>query len=70
MVFFLVLYELTVQKIKPATANISITGSASMKTGRFPYVSETIVDDRRIRQIPDARTASPFLRTGFIRAIT
>ena len=25
MVFFLVLYELTVQKIKPATANISIT---------------------------------------------
>ena len=70
MVFFLVLYELTVLKIKPATANISITGSASMSTGNCPYVRETIVDDRRIRQIPDTRIAIPFLRIGFIRAIT
>ena len=66
----MVLYDLTTLKTEPATANISITGSASMNTGNCPYVSETIVDDRRIRQIPDARTASPFLRIGFIRAIT
>ena len=41
-----------------------------MNTGNCPYVSDTIVDDRRIRQIPDARIASPSLRTGFIRAVT
>ena len=66
----MVLYDLTTLKTEPATANISITGSASMNTGNCPYVSETIVDDRRIRQMPDAKMVRPFWRTGFIRAIT
>ena len=66
----MVLYDLTTLKTEPATANISITGSASMNTGNCPHVSETIVDDRRIRQIPEVRIVNPFWRLGFIRAIT
>ena len=51
------------------TVDSKITGSASMKTGSFPYVRETRVDDSRIRQIPDDRIVSPVLSVCFMRAI-
>ena len=55
--------------IKAITVDSKITGSASMKTGSCPYVSETRVDDNRIRHIPDDRIVSPVLSVCFMRAI-
>ena len=47
------------QTTNPLTAANKITGSASMKTGIVPDVSATIVDENRIRQIPDAKINKP-----------
>jgi hypothetical protein len=51
--------DLKMQTTNPLTAANKITGSASMKTGIVPDVSATIVDENRIRQIPDAKINKP-----------
>ena len=64
------LRDLTKQTPKPITAARRTTGSANMKTGIVPAVSDTIVDKNRTRQIPDAKITNPFWSLGFIRPTT
>ncbi len=51
------------------TVASSITGSANMNNGIFPDVSVTIVDNSRIRDIPDDSMISPLLSLPFFLAI-
>ena len=60
---------LMLQIMNAMIVSSNITGSASMKTGILPCVSETKVDDNRIRQIPDDRIVTPVFRICFIRAM-
>lgn len=39
--------------MNPTTAATNITGSANMNIGILPVVSVTIVEDRKIRLIPE-----------------
>lgn len=57
------------QTTKPIMAAKRITGSANIKMGIVPDVRVTIVDDRRTRQIPDARIINPVWTFGFLRPI-
>ena len=63
------LRDFNTQMTKPAIADRRITGSANMKIGIFPDVNVTIVDDRTIRDMPDAMIIRPLCRICFIRAI-
>ena len=63
------LRDFNTQMTKPAIADRRITGSANMKIGVFPDVNVTIVDDRAIRDMPDARIIRPVRSICFIRAI-
>ena len=63
------LLDFNTQMTKPAIAARRITGSANMNIGIFPDVNVTIVDDRTIRDMPDAMIIRPLRRICFIRAI-
>lgn len=60
------LRDFNTQMTKPAIADRRITGSANMKIGVFPDVNVTIVDDRTIRDMPDAMIIRPLRRICFI----
>lgn len=55
----MLLQDLTMLTTHATTVARRITGSTSMKIGIVPDVSVTIVDDNRIRLIPEARITRP-----------